>query len=251
MKNVIIFVLILAVLVLGYLQIHKREGEDTPKTDETPIIEEEAPETQKSWFENEKKETVVEETDKLSVDVAYPSFGNKEIDAEIKNFALKDLATFKEESGEPIPGSAAQQYTFDLNYKVVRGDKTTSIIFSESTYSGGAHGNLVMTTFTYTNDGTKVSIGSLFKPGSDYLGKLAQISKVKLKEALPNDLGSWADDGTAAVSANFEAFYLEGKNTVKIIFEPYQVAPWAAGTPEISISFSEFGDIVNDEFVSE
>jgi hypothetical protein len=74
--------------------------------------------------------------------------------------------------------------------------------------SGGAHGNLFIRTLNFERSTEGLEIGSLFTPGSNYLTKLSELSRPKLKADLKENLGNWSDDGTSPITKNFEAFYL-------------------------------------------
>ena len=116
---------------------------------------------------------------------------------------------------------------------------------------GGAHGGHILRSLNFREGDEQFTIGDVFKPGSGYLATLSKLSRTKLKAALGNELGNWSDDGTTPVTSNFEAFYLtEGK--LHIIFQPYQVAPWASGAPEITIDLaSELKDVISSTFLNE
>lgn len=245
MRNLAIGVLIIAVVVLGYLLLQKGRVKpvetELPDTSETPP---DSTEEETSWFMNEPaKKVISEDTEVLTINASYPVFGSGAIDSEIKSYVQKAISDFKTENSEPYPGQPVKN-SFGTNYRVVEGPDTVSVIMNTETYTGGAHGNLVIKTFVYSKDGNHLSIGSFFKPGSDYLSKLSTLSRAKLAEKSSGE--SWDEDGTAPLSENFGAFYIGETGKLIIIFQPYQVGPWVAGTPSVEIDFNEFGDMVND-----
>ncbi len=247
MKNTLILLLVLAVLALGYFLIRKdspdyQAPEDLGNT-EIPDGEEgsETPETK-----DPVKKKISEDGGHFTIKAEYPVTGIDSVDSEILNFINKAIAEFKEQSGEPYPGQTAP-YAFISEFKIAAGKDTTTIIFNIETYTGGAHGNLAVKTFTYDRTGKRVYLGSIFVPESAFLKKLSEISRTKLTEKLGTE-GNWINDGTEPVSTNFEAFYLTLDNKLVIIFQPYQVAPWAAGLQEVVIDFDELGDIVDEKY---
>lgn len=195
----------------------------------------------------------------LKVDAKYPSFENKETSKLVKDFIGKQFDIFKQESNfEALPQEEkdrmkenGSQYEFITTYKIYRTENTASIVFSIYTYMGGAHGGHVIKSLNFKEGNETFTIGDAFRPGSSYLETLSKLSRVKLKAKLGGELGNWSDDGTTPITANFEAFYLTS-GELHIIFQPYQVAPWASGAPEITINIkNELRDLVSPNFLDE
>ncbi len=246
LKNALIWILLLAVIVLGYLLTRKAKV-DVPVADlplESGDIPDDREEGSDISEEVARDEEINEENDVYKINAVYPVFGNSTIDEEIKSFIQKEVSTFKSENSESFPGQVAK-YSFGSHYRIVKSDREVSIIFNIETYSGGAHGNLFIRTFVYKKNSERLSIGSFFTPGSKYLEKISELAKQKLGQVSDED---WYDEGTAPVSSYFDAFYISPEGNLNIIFQPYQVGPWVAGTPEVSIGFDELGDIVNEDY---
>lgn len=250
MKKVIISVIVIVLLVLGYSFFRTKGEKETDQPTDIPLGEFESPEDGENLIQGQgTKESYTETTETFEAVVKYPSFGNIKIDKDIKTFAMKDLSSFKSANDVTYDNPVAKN-SYALDYRVVEAPETTSIIFTASEYTGGAHGNIRIRTLNYTNDGEEISIGSLFTPGSDYLSQISEISRAKLKKEM-NDKEQfpWIDEGTTATSDNFDAFYLKDENTLTIIFQPYQVAAWVAGTPEIEIDLqNELGEILHEDY---
>ncbi len=246
MKNALIFILIIALGTTIYFLVRKdRVGENAPILDEEEVLEPIDNETPEDLFEAEEGREITEEAEFLTIKAAYPAFGDVQIDQDIKALVQKEISAFKSENNTSYPGQTNKN-SLEITYRIEKGDDFTAIVFSSATYTGGAHGNLVIKTLVYENSGEEVSIGSLFAPGSEYLSKLSEISRTKLKSKMGENLGAWADEGTSPTSDNFGAFYITGEDTLNIIFQPYQVAPWSAGVPSISIDLhDELGEILN------
>ena len=62
----------------------------------------------------------------------------------------------------------------------------------------------------------------------------AQVKKGKLTSS-----DDWITQGTEPTQENFDLFKLE-KNSVRFVFEQYQVAPYASGMPEIVVPLTLF-----------
>lgn len=245
MQKPLIFILLVIVIVLGYLFIKKDRGEAPEYI--APEVSEELPTDREEESEIDGlvpiEKSISEENEIYKIDAKYPSFGFNNIDSEISSFVQKQVATFKSENSESYPGQSAK-YLLNTKYRVEVTD-SLSVIMTIETYTGGAHGNLFIKTFVYSDVAERMSIGSFFSPGSNYLTKLSEISRVKLGEKSED---VWFDEGTEPISSNFEAFYISEEGNLNIIFQPYQVGPWVMGTPEISIGFDELKEVLNEDY---
>ena len=56
-------------------------------------------------------------------------------------------------------------------------------------------------------------------------------------------------EGTKPDKKNFQNFTL-GKNGVAFHFAPYEVAPYAAGTSTVELSFEELGSLIKREYAN-
>lgn len=248
MKNLAILVLAAGVLVFGYLFLTKKAPENQDEINPVQPIDELADGGGDELISTTDvtEEAITEETEVVKINIKYPSFGYENLDSEIKTFVQEFTSNFKTENSEAYPGQPAKN-SLGSRYRVVESDSTVSVILNLEMYTGGAHGNLFIKTFVYEKDGDRLAIGSFFEPRTNYLGKLSEISKTKLKEK-GSEQETWFDEGTDPVSSNFEAFFITEEGDLGIIFQPYQVGPWVIGTPEINIPFSEFGTIVTNDY---
>lgn len=244
MKNLLLAILAIAVIVFGYLYFKEKRPVYTAPETETPMAEQSAdkPAPEAGWG-SVKEKSVTEKSDFMEITAAYPAFSNAKIDSAVKTFIDSSVASFKEENKESYPGQPAP-YSIGTTYETVKSDEYLSVIMRVSTYTGGAHGNLFVKTFVFDQEGNQYSIGSFFDPGSNYLSKLSELSRQQLSE---NEELSFYKEGTEAVSANFEAFYITSDGKLTIIFQPYSVGPWVAGTPEVSLDWNSFGTITNEQ----
>lgn len=263
MKKLLVVINIVFLGVIAYLVITRDKAEspvETPAT-ETPVNtpSEESTDQNQILGGEEEESLSTGSSEYLKVDAKYPSFENKTTTKLVKDFIDDQFKIFKEESSfETLPQEEkdrmkenGSQYEFITTYKIYRTDNTASIVFSIYTYMGGAHGGHVLRSLNFREGDEQFTIGDVFKPGSGYLETLSKLSRTKLKATLGEALGSWANDGTTPITSNFETFYLTpGK--LNIIFQPYQVAPWASGAPEITIDLeSELKDVISSTFLNE
>ena len=103
-------------------------------------------------------------------------------------------------------------------------------------YLGGAHPNTYLDTINVNlKNGKLLSLGDMFKAGSNYLPRLNAIVAKQV-----------ADEQQLKVEVNgTENFYITDNADLVIVYPPYAVAPYAAGTIEFIIPVSQVADIFN------
>lgn len=194
-----------------------------------------------------------EKTDLVEIDVKYPQTGFGSIDdtlssdinalIEEMNILASDSEEFIEDFGIP--------YSVQSNYEVNRNDDVIlSFVVSVYQYTGGAHG--ISSTWTYVFDKQKnklIELEDLFNEETDYLFVLSDMTvrDLKTRDLLDNE--EWLTEGAGAQKANFERFVLTDKE-IQFIFDAYQVGPYAAGTQQVSIPFSNLQDILQTDYLS-
>lgn len=191
---------------------------------------------------------------RYTVNVEYPGISGldnlafqESINEEIKTWAEREVAQFKKDNENPPKINALKdaEAQLSIQYSVLRLDaRILSLSLEEYQYSiGQAHGTTSNTSFNYsTKDQKKLLLVDLFKPKSNYLQKLSQISEAQLIKDLENDGVSVDKDlvhqGTLPKEENFRTFLIDKENLV-LIFDPYQVAAGVAGTRKVVIPFSK------------
>ncbi|HVW82381.1 MAG TPA: RsiV family protein [Candidatus Paceibacterota bacterium] len=167
------------------------------------------------------------------------------------------VAQFKSDTdyGSIIPADAAyiglgqdgRKYTFDVSYEATSSPTTVSYIFSLYADTLGAHGNGTYLTYTFdAKTGAPLSLSDLFTISTNYVGFLSAYARANLPAVIaahegvsPDEVDSqMLDEGTAPDAANFQWFYLANGDLV-LLFPPYAVAPYAAGTIELDIPLSQ------------
>ena len=168
----------------------------------------------------------------------YPSTGVAAIDTEIKAWIDAEAAQFKKQAA-PEPGSALGPWTLDIAYTVERNDaEVLALSFTESTYTGGAHGSHSFRTYNYLlPDGRRVDLAQILD-GRKGLAKLSAFAVADLDQRLGGPDGmtdaQWIRRGAGPDWGNFENFLLLS-DALKILFPPYQVAAYAAGAQEVRV----------------
>lgn len=177
----------------------------------------------------------------LVVSLQYPVLGVASIDADIQDWAAHTADSFQAEVSEV---AAEQACEMKGTYRLVRAtENIVSIIWDVWNFTGGAHGNLDIVTFVYDlRAGRALDLQDLFADEEGALNLLSRLSGEKLKESL----GDMADEamiknGTTPDLDNF-ACVVPTPEGVRVYFQPYQVAPWAAGPQEVNISLADLKD---------
>lgn len=197
--------------------------------------------------------TIQEETDTLIVDAVYPITGNEVVDPVLKDFAQKQVDQFKKSAPE-VPADASYKqnsiYLTFTNTKLFEKDHYQSFQFDITTYTGGAHGNTVSETMTFNMDSaTPIMLADIFKPNSNYLKKLSEIARSSLNQEMPDADQQMLNSGTTPTPENYSRWTFDNNNLV-IHFDPYQVAPYAAGLQSVSIDLSTLSDLLEPEFLN-
>lgn len=185
--------------------------------------------------------TIKETKPGYTVEVAYPQFpdapGLNDLAAQVAQDSLADFHRQREEFEAEGLRSAAP-LSVDLGYKVEWDKDNLRVVFFQGyLYLGGAHGMPLLETLAYDLEADKrLSLGDLFREGSDYLKVLSDYSRRSLagRELTDED---WIARGTEPTPENFSLFYPTSEG-LKLLFAPYQVAPYAAGIPEVVVPYS-------------
>jgi hypothetical protein len=186
---------------------------------------------------------IKEEDEERVVCVSYPFLGIEEIDNDIKNFIDGHLNFFKEIEYVSF-GEEDIKYTLDIGYLTsYLNEDILSFKFNISYYTGGAHGNHDVTTFTYNiKDKNKVNLKDFFEDES-FLNKISTYSINQLMKEEFSDQ-EWVNEGAGPKIENYERFIVT-ENAFIFYFPPYQVAPYAGGEKQVIVLFNELKDILN------
>lgn len=153
-----------------------------------------------------------------------------------------------------------------IDYEIaIANTRLVSIRFTDSRYTGGAHGESFNKTFNLdVKDGTLLKLSDVFDSHCDYLqclsdacypsllrqlqpenllynGSLGRGDKDKLQ---PEDcLYNQLEMGLTPNEQHFEHFVLT-RTGIRILFEEYQLAGYAQGMPEVTLSYKKLVPIL-------
>ena len=191
---------------------------------------------------NERDAVVSRQTGKIQIRVHYPITGNARVDADVADWAQQAVDTFQNTYGEEP--DLGVPYELETTYGTTRPTPSVlSIIWKTASYTGGAHGNLEITTTTYDmKSGALIDLYDVF----ENLDTALDVMSGYCTKALTKSLGDMYNDdmlssGTAPEAENFSSFALTPEG-IRIFFQPYQVAPWAAGPQVVDIPLDALAD---------
>ena len=161
----------------------------------------------------------------------------------------KDMQPEGEEE-EPRPeGSMGSDLSVGYDVLLAQ-DDLVSIKFDVSTYfQGAAHPNSYADVLNFDlKNGKQLKLSDLFKPGAKYLQAIATYCIADLKKQAKDKglLEEEIEKGAAAKSDNYESWTIT-KRGLGIHFDPYQVAPYAAGPQFVLVPYSTLKDLINPD----
>ena len=179
---------------------------------------------------------------------------------EVKNLITKDVAAFKTsetsqetETGSETPAETMDS-TLDVGYEIrYATDDLISVEFTEGSYErGAAHGNSITTVVNYdVKNGKKLALGDLFNPRSNFLNLISDYCLKDLRERAKKDKDAMFDEemmktGASPRADNYRAWAVTKKG-LWITFDPYAVAPYAAGPQHVLVPYSALKDILKPD----
>lgn len=221
-------------------------------------------------------ENVSEQTDFYILDTSYPN-DPLDYDNEIATWA-EDIITktrndwkvggetwqAEQDLAKEFSDRPAMQYNMYIDYARYNSSKlgTVSYVMQNYDFTGGAHGNTAIKTFTFNESGS-VNIADVLTLDETTTAKLTSLIKTKLMA----DIGDYTDadmlrDGldctfykdsaeqlcnSSAVMDNLQNFYITDEG-VTFVFGQYQIAAYVAGMPEVTFTWSELAPFMNPTF---
>jgi Protein of unknown function (DUF3298). len=157
------------------------------------------------------------------------------------NDTLKVLSQVK-----PIPGDQVLGYTYtgDFNVTLFKKNLLEIELVGYNYPAGAAHG---MPTKVYAHinvtNGAMYALKDLFKPGSDYVKVISDIVGEQIKTDPQYD---YVFPDTYKGIKPDQPFFVT-QDALHVYFEPYDIAPYAAGFPAFKIPFSQIMNIIDEK----
>ena len=176
-------------------------------------------------------ETVQEDSEEHLIDAEYPQFGAATIDADIKSKIETTIRDFKAIPPSP-PEVLTPKNEFSASFEdVYIGPDVISLKLVFSEYTGGAHPISIVSGLNYERaTGRQLLQSDAFA----MLGLSVEEVSVQATAELRAKLGtSMFEEGANSNPENFSSFVIS-EDRITFIFQPYQVASYAAGVQEVS-----------------
>lgn len=185
------------------------------------------------------------------IDASYPQFDGPNVNFGALN--AKFANTVKEAAGEAVPSAdigddVDQTWSYEQSFAIYRpGPSTISVEVSFYAFTGGAHGN--GSTYAVLVDlrtGRELKPESAFAAGGEWLRAVTAIVAADLKKQFVERPG-FDDALEPAKLAELMADpgrYLFKADGLEIIFNQYDVGPYAAGTYQVAIPYSRLRSII-------
>jgi len=177
--------------------------------------------------------SIDEETDVYSIHMKYPQFGIAAIDAQLKKAVDDAVREFKNFFAESPPvGGIKYSLESEFNSVYIGPDIVSAkLIISE--YTGGAHPLAIIVGQNFDRSSGKLL---LLDDALKLVGLSTEQVSAQASAELRAKLGeSFFAEGADTNPENFSSFVIS-KDTVTFIFQPYQVAAYAAGPQEVSFA---------------
>ena len=176
---------------------------------------------------------VQKDSSTYTVDVQYPQFGIAAVDADIKSKIDAVVAEFEALPPNP-PESATPKNEFTGTFEnVYIGPDVVSAKLILSQYTGGAHPMTIFSGVNYDRaTGKQLLQDDVFKMIGKTVEEVSAEATAKLKAKLGDTM---FEEGANTNPENFSSFIISA-DEVTFIFQPYQVAAYAAGPQEVSFA---------------
>ncbi len=241
-KQLIVFIgsiIIIAIFVMAGLNKTKQEN---IVVDNTQQIEDFAKEIEKV--------SINEESEFWQIKAFYPKVNSPALTETFKLYVENQISQFKEDTSWVKDGIATQNtaLTLDIDYKNISSTNFQNYVFSNSFYTGGAHGMHIRKTFNYNKKGELITLTKIFNNEVEGLQKLSSLVQ---KELLKRDGAQkdWIMDGAGAKEENYQSFIINDDG-ITILFDQYQVAPYSDGQIDIYIPFENIKDFIKKDIFS-
>lgn len=204
---------------------------------------------------------ILRKTEQVDINASWPVVGIARVDEESEAFVKTQVDAFvkdTEELAQALQALAAEEgnresafpnlFPYELaisNEVTYPSTRVVSILWNVWSFTGGAHGLLDIVANNYDRStGFPVLLEDLFVDPQLAVLQFSKTARRQLseKDDAAEDGAGLPDEmllaGTEPVEDNFRTFIVT-PNGIRIHFQPYQVAPWAAGPQNVEVSLDE------------
>lgn len=232
-------------LAVGIIVVLLKQGptEMVKINNDVPVVE------NGTWPSDEVRQETINQTSKgYQITAMYPVAQSSAVSAYFRTFIDDTITAFKEDTAWALTDTTsvqAENLALDISYTRSKNDLADNYVFQVGSYTGGAHGVHATKTFSFSPEGKLLTSTELFTNGNDGLKTVAPYVQ---KELLKFDFAekTWVEEGTAPEESNYQNFIIESVG-ITFIFDPYQVAYYAAGEQRITVPLSVFKSIASKD----
>lgn len=190
------------------------------------------------------------------VDAFYPETENKRVNDIFISFISEQVRQFLEDTGvavmtaeqaQELGLSPDRQYFISIDYTSNVSSIAYNYVFEISLDTGGAHPNHYSKTYSFNENGEIITLSDIFKAGVDYLTPVSKVVQADLKKREFAD-ANWISEGAAPIADNYQNFVLKDTG-IDFIFDPYQVAAYAAGTQTVTVPYANLTSVLRPEYI--
>ncbi|MBM3161794.1 MAG: DUF3298 and DUF4163 domain-containing protein [Chlorobi bacterium] len=173
--------------------------------------------------------------------------GQRTPEALADNF-LKDFEVYSKETDMGLP------YQFELQGSIVLNNaRQLTVQLSSYAYTGGAHGMNTTTFFVFdAATGKRLFIDDVFVPG--FKNRLNALIEARFREdkgLSPTDPLDGEKGGLFENRIAFTTNFGLTDKGVSFLYNPYEIAPYAAGSTEIELRFEDLKGLLKPEYFLE
>jgi hypothetical protein len=174
------------------------------------------------------------------------------VNARLRDQADAAVRDFTSATGGEPPTDPTQPSQLQVDYSVAYDSADTlSLRVNAYTFaSGAAHGSDVVSTLTFDlASGRQLALADLFRPGSRYLQAIATEARTQLRVTLADwltdpSMEDWLTTGTQPTAEDYAAWAIT-PGGLEVTFGQYQVAPYAAGMPVVTIPVARLARLID------
>lgn len=174
---------------------------------------------------------------------------NREIQAQVNEFyryvandlARQAVATYREARQNGFP---FHRYDAVLNYEITYNQHCHLSLYSDQyAFTGGAHGNTVRNSDTWSlESGRRIPLSEFFPAGQDYRALLIDQITKQADERMQEDSWIFFEDYRSLIVEYFneERYYLTPSG-IAIYYQQYDIAPYVTGIVVFTIPYKAIG----------
>jgi len=235
------FVIVVALVFLG---MYRKAQAPAPENSIGGILE-------NSPAREIQKESIKENGNGYSIEVAYPKLESAAASKYISDFAKGTVDDFKKDTAwqnDPSTPKTVEETSLNVDYNVTSAPHTISYIFTVSSYTGGAHGLTTTKTFIFDAFTAELlTLANIFIDEKKGLEALAVIATEQLTTTLQNPDATWIAQGAGPTEDNYQNIVFT-KEGMQVFFDPYQVAPYVYGPQTVIVPYSALKNVLLPEF---